>query len=148
MNQQLKLHQITLIYWYFQLVLCRGSDNFDIFNLSTLGHEILIAVKTKTCPNHYFGCIHPTGKNDTLNESAAQTTTSDNIDLQILSIVFVWWLRQFWHFHPDGTCREILIAVKTKNWPNHYFGCIHPTGKNDALNESAAQTATSDSIDL
>ena len=87
MNQQLKLqHQIALIYRYFQYFLCGGSENFDIFNLSALGLKILIAVKTKAWPNHYFGCIHPTGKNDTLNESAAQTTTSDNIDLQILSI--------------------------------------------------------------
>ena len=83
--------------------MCRGSDNVDILNLSALGREILIAVKTKTWPNHYFGCIHPTGKNDTLNELAAQTTTSDNIDLQILSIVFVSWLGQFLHFQPVGT---------------------------------------------
>ena len=85
MNQQFKLqHQIALIYRYFQWFLCGCSDNFNIFNLSALGREILITVKTKICPVHYFGCIHPTGKNDTLNELAAQTITSDNIDLQIL----------------------------------------------------------------
>ena len=85
MNQQLKLqHQIALIYRYFQHVqyfLCGGSDNFDFFTPTALGHEILIAVKTKNWPNHYFVGIDPTGKNDTLNESAAQTSTSDSIDL-------------------------------------------------------------------
>ena len=104
MNQQLKLQrQIALIYRYFQKFLCGGSENFDIFDLSALGREILITVKTKICPFHYFVGIYPTGKNDTLNESAAHTTTPDSIDLQILSIVFVWWLRQFWHFQPVGT---------------------------------------------
>ena len=96
MNQQLKLQcQKALIYRYFQYFLCGGSDNFDIFNLSALGREILITVKTKICPFYYFVGIYPTGKNDTLNESAAQTTMPESIDLQILSIVFVWWLRQF-----------------------------------------------------
>ena len=69
----------------------------------------------KNWPNHYFGCIHPTGKNDALNESAAQTTTSDNIDLQILSIVFVWWLRQFWHFLPVGTGPWNFNRCQNKN---------------------------------
>ena len=143
---------------------------------------------------------------------------SDSIDLQILSIVFVWWLREFWHFRPVGTgpwnfnhcknknlslplfcwylshgkewytkwisssnynvrkhwftdtfnsfcvvaqtiltfstCRhswlgrEILITVKTKTSPFHCFVGIDPTGKNDTLNQSAAQTTMSDSIDL
>ena len=82
MNQQLKLqHQIALIYGYFHQFLCGGSDNFDILTPTALGREILIAVKTKNWPNHYFGCIHPTGKNDALNESAAQTATSESIDL-------------------------------------------------------------------
>ena len=72
---------MRLILETLRYFLCAGSENFDIFNLSALGREILIAVKTKTWPNHYFGCIYPTGKNDALNKLAAQTATSDSIAL-------------------------------------------------------------------
>ena len=125
MNQQLKLqHQITLIYRYFQEFLCGGWDNFDIFKLSALGREILITVKTKICPFHYFVDIYPTGKNDTPNESAAQTTTPDSIDLQILSIVFVWWLRQFWHFHLVGTGPWNFNCCRNTNFAGPLFWCF------------------------
>ena len=101
--------------------MCRGSDNFDIFNLSALGREILITVKTKTSPFYYFVGIHPTGKSDTLNESAAQTATSESIDLQILSIVFVWWLRQFWHFQPVVTGPWNFNHCQSKNLAEPLF---------------------------
>ena len=76
---------------------------------------------TKFVPVHYFGGILPTGKNDTLNESAVQTTTSDCIDLQILSIVFVWWLRQFWHFQPVGTGPWNFNHCQNKNLSGPLF---------------------------
>ena len=70
-----------------------------IFNLSALGREILIVVKTQNLPVHYFGAFHLTEENCAPNESAAQTVSSISFDLQLLSIVFAWWHRQFWHCH-------------------------------------------------
>ena len=51
----------------------------------------------------YFGAFHLTEENYAPNESAAQTVPSRSFDLQLLSIVFAWWHRQFWHFHLVAT---------------------------------------------
>ena len=118
MNQQLKLqHQIALIYRYFQQFLCGGPDNFDIFTLTALGREILMAFKTKNYPVHYIVGIHPTGKNFAPNEWTAQTLSPDSFDLK-LNRYFKQFLcggtENFDIFILSALGREILITVKIK----------------------------------
>ena len=105
-------------------MLCGGSDNFDIFTLSAPGREILIVVKTQTLPVHYFGAFHLTEENYAPNESAAQTVSSISFDLQLLSIVFAWWQRQFWHFHFVGTRPWNFNCCQNTNFAGPLFWCF------------------------
>ena len=60
-------------------------------------------VKTKICPIHYFRSIYATIKKYVPNDLVKLTVTSVVFGFHIIAIVFVCWLRQFWHFHAVAT---------------------------------------------
>ena len=102
----------------------RWLRQFWYFTLSAPGREILIVVTTQTLPGHYFGAFRLTEENYAPNESTAQTISPISFDLQLLSIVFAWWHRQFWHFHLVGTGPWNFNCCQNTNFAGPLFWCF------------------------